>query len=95
MKKLIIAVALSLIATSSFAGGHRDRGRWQGHSGYNHSSNRWVAPVILGGVVGYTLARPARPEYTSPVVYVERPQCYRVVFYDSYGNFIREEQRCN
>ena len=92
MKQLIVAVVLSLIATSSFADGRRDQ--WHDRDRGGHSGHQWVSPLIIGGVVGYVLSRPSRQEYAPPVIYRE-PQCERVVFYDSYGNFIREEQRCN
>ena len=60
MKKIIAILALSLAAfsTSAFA--------WQG--GYRGG---WVAPALIGGVVGYSLARPYY--YGPPPVYYAPP----------------------
>ena len=66
MKKILVALSLSLVMSTSFAhGGY--------YGGYN---NGWVGPAIIGGVIGYQLARPTY--YTPPpqVVYVQPPPVY-------------------
>lgn len=70
MKKILLALVLSLGLTSTaFADGH--------HGGYYRGGgNYWVAPLIIGGAVGYALSQP-RTVYVQPqpqVVYVPQPQ---------------------
>lgn len=67
MRKIITTLALTLLATSAMAQ-HGHHGYWRhGHGG----GWNWVAPVIVGGVIGYELARP--PVYTQPPVVVQQP----------------------
>jgi hypothetical protein len=61
MKKLVAILLLSLSATTAMA---------YGHGGYYRSG--WVGPAIVGGVIGYGLARP----YYYPPVYVQPPVVY-------------------
>ena len=51
MKKLLTVIALTL-SISAMAEAH---GYWRhdGHGGWN-----WVAPALVGGVIGYEIARP-------------------------------------
>ena len=89
--KLIAAVVMGcLFASSAMAGG------WHGrHNGqFERRSNDWIAPLVVGGIVGYAFSRPTYSP-PPPVTYVESRRCDRVIFVDSYGNYIREEQRCN
>lgn len=62
MKKVIALVLSSmiLIASSSQARAH---GNWN-HSHY-HGNQNWIAPVVIGGVLGYALAQP-RTVYVQP-----------------------------
>ena len=53
MKKLIALVLLTL-AVSAQA---------QHHHHHRHGGGNWIAPVIVGGVIGYALTR----NYTEPV----------------------------
>lgn len=60
MKKLLATVAVSLIATSAFAGakhhgGHHGHGHWEQR--YGHWE--WVIPAVIGGVIVYQATRPA------------------------------------
>jgi hypothetical protein len=101
MKKLV-AVLLFAISTGAFANGY--------HHGHGYYRNNWVAPALIGGVIGYGLARPyyySPPPppvvYTAPPppVYYTQPYpapqqvCTRYVYQDQYGNVQREETRCN
>ena len=64
MKKLLI-VSLLALSSSVFAHGPH------GHHGYYRagpSGWHWVAPAIIGGVIGYELARPP-VVVQPPVVY--------------------------
>lgn len=65
MKK-IIAILLLAMSTSTFAHGY--------YRSYGYH-NDWVAPAIIGGVVGYSLARPyyVQPTYVQPVYVQQQP----------------------
>jgi hypothetical protein len=60
--KRILALAF-LVGTSAFA----QHGHWEHHGG----SWNWMAPVVVGGVIGYELARP--PVYAPAPVVVQQP----------------------
>jgi hypothetical protein len=62
MKKLQTLVTASLITISSVSQAHPG----YGHHQWGHSHYGWVAPLAIGGVVGYAVARP-------PVVVVQPP----------------------
>jgi hypothetical protein len=83
MKKLMIVIAVMVmsISTSACASGP--------HGHRHHGHNNWVAPLIIGGVVGAIIARPppqmVYPQgaviYTPPVYqspYLHRPM-YKAV----------------
>jgi len=68
MNKLLIALLTTLSIASSNADAHCC---WRG--GYYHGGGvGWVAPALVGGVIGYELARPnvvvEQPVYVQPVV---------------------------
>ena len=71
MKKILLA--LSFISTAAFA--HGPYGPYgHGHGYWAPSSANgwtWVAPAIVGGVIGYELARP--PVYAPAPVVVQQP----------------------
>ena len=56
MKRIFLALVL-LASTTAFAHGH-----WM----YRGGGWNWVAPAVVGGVIGYEMARP--PVYTPPVI---------------------------
>jgi hypothetical protein len=56
MKKLILTLLCSLITLPAFAGPHHHH-RHHGYHTWHHNHN-WVAPAIIGGVIGYSIARP-------------------------------------
>jgi len=115
MKNILAIVALVTAATSvsAEAGNHR----YGGHGGYayrgpvahHHShrgywnNGRWVAPLVIGGMIGYELNRPPVTVYTPPqppAIYVQPSDplpanCMRYIYQDAYGQTIREEVRCN
>ena len=103
MKKLFTALVLTLLATATMAQ-HHGHGGYYRHNGSYHrhnSGNNWAAPLIIGGTLGYVLARPApvyvepTPVYVQPQPYMVQPQCTRYIYQDQYGQTIREEIRCN
>ena len=70
MKKILISFALLLVSVTALAQhwnhGHRHHGhaRYYGHGG-------WVAPLIIGGVVGAAIAN--RPAQAETVVVQQQP----------------------
>lgn len=59
MKK-VVAGLLLVASASAFAGGHGHHGYWR-HEGGGWG---WVAPAVIGGAIGYSIARP--PVYVQP-----------------------------
>lgn len=98
MKKLVAILLLAVASTSAMAQHHGHRNH--GHHGH-YRGNNWVAPAIIGGVIGYGLTRqyyepysaPPPVVYTPPVVY--QSNCTRYIYQDQYGQTIGEETRCN
>lgn len=70
MKK-ILAILLMVTASSVMAqhhGGYHHYGHRHWHPGYG-----WVFPTIIGGVVGYEIARQQQPVVVQPPVVVQQP----------------------
>ena len=68
MKKVLLVAMLMLTAGMANA-------QWHHHSGYccyrgGYNAGGWIAPALIGGVIGYELSRP--PVYTQPPVIVEQ-----------------------
>lgn len=104
MKKLVAILLLALTATTAMAQhhGHGIRHNHHRHHGHYYGGGNWIAPLVIGGVVGYALTRPAPVVVEQPPVYVQpqypsltQTQCTRYIFQDQYGQTIREEVRCN
>ena len=104
----VIALGLLVVTSSALAQhGHRNHGHYNHHKHYR--GNNWVAPAIIGGVIGYGFSRnyyepyyaPPPVYYTPPPVVYSPPQvvqpvnCTRYIYQDQYGNVTREETRCN
>jgi hypothetical protein len=72
MKKVIalFLVLMSVSLAQAQAHGYY-RGGW--HGGYG-CGGCWVAPALIGGVVGYELARPNTVVVEQPSVVVQQPQ---------------------
>jgi len=67
MKKLLIASLIGFAVVSAQAHGpyyHGYRQGWHSNPGW------WVAPAVIGGVIGYEINRP--PVYTAPPVIVQQ-----------------------
>ena len=69
MKKLILA---TLLCASTVAMAQHHHGHWERRGG----GWGWVAPVIVGGVIGYELAQPRPPVVVTqqPPVIIQQPQ---------------------
>lgn len=59
MKKILIAFAL-LVSAPAFAQYHH-HGHWQRNHGPYNNGWVWVVPSVLGGVIGYEIAKSQRP----------------------------------
>jgi len=71
MKKLLALVLLT-ISTSIMA---QHGFRHHHHHGYNPGYNyNWVAPTIIGGFIGYEIARNQQPVIIQQPVIVQQPQ---------------------
>ena len=70
MKKLISILLLATAGTAFAHGPYGHHGYWRPH---NNGGWGWVAPVIIGGAIGYELARPPVVVQQPPVV-VQQPQ---------------------
>jgi hypothetical protein len=94
MKKLLLAVGLLATATVASAHGwergpgygyHYGHGGYGGygyHEHYRGGNVNWVAPALIGGIIGYELAQPRTVYVQPPVVYnYNQPQ---VVYQNSY-----------
>ena len=82
MKKLFITLALACVTLPVLAqhnvyrshGHHGQSFRHHGHHNhhYRHPGyGNWVAPLIIGGAIGYTLTRP-EPVIIQQPIYVEQ-----------------------
>ena len=73
MKKLFITLALACATLPVLAQHHghgfRHHGNHHGHHYRGHGG--WVAPMIIGGAIGYTLTRP-EPVIIQQPIYVEQ-----------------------
>lgn len=67
MKKILFA-SLLLLAGNAFA--HGPYGYRGGYHHHGYGWGNWIAPALVGGVIGYELYRP--PVYTNPV-YINPP----------------------
>jgi len=70
MKKIAIAIIVTLMTTVSYAG-PRDH-HYRHHHGHKHVHRvhtiDWVAPLVIGSVVGYAIAsRAEQPQTIIPV----------------------------
>ena len=70
MKKLLIVslIGFGALAGTANAQAHGPHGYWRPVHGGGWN---WVAPAVIGGVIGYEIARP--PVYTQPPVVVQQP----------------------
>jgi hypothetical protein len=74
MKKLLLALSMLAIAGSASAQWHHHGPYYRG-GGY-YSGGNWVAPLIIGGVIGYEINRANPPVVVQqpPIIVQQQPQ---------------------
>jgi hypothetical protein len=74
MKILSLALILLIGAAGAQAHGPYRTGSWHG-GGYYHGGcgGCWIAPAVIGGVIGYELTRPATVYVEPQPVIVQQP----------------------
>lgn len=68
----VLCAVLATLAGSAQAHGFQHEGWRRGYSG----GGNWIAPALIGGVIGYELSRPT-------TVYVQPPVIYQQPVYNS------------
>lgn len=71
MKKLFIALALACVTLPVLAQHHGHGFRHHNHHYRHPGYGGWVAPLIIGGAISYTLTRPD-PVIIQQPVYIEQ-----------------------
>ena len=76
MKKLLIAVLLFVSVSVMAQHHHGHHGHWERRD----NNWGWVAPVIIGGVIGYEIAQPRPPVVVTqqPPVIIQQPQVIQI-----------------
>lgn len=73
MKRLLVITALAL-ASATVSAQHRSHGHNPRPHHY-HGHGNWVAPLVLGGVIGYAVTRNNEPVIIQqPPVIIQQPQ---------------------
>jgi len=72
MKKSILALSLLALVGSATAQAHEGFHYRGGYRGGCYGCG-WVAPALIGGVIGYELSRPSTVVVEQPPVYVQQP----------------------
>ena len=73
MKKLLLALILLAVFDTASAHGPYRMGGWHGGY-YGGCGGCWVAPAVIGGVIGYELTRPTTVVVEQPSVVYTQPQ---------------------
>lgn len=94
MKKLLMAIPLILAANVAHADGPDGRGR----GGWHGDGGRWLGPALIGGFIGYELARP-RTIYVQPapqpIVIVPQGTYSGPAPQPVYQEFVEYDPNCN
>jgi len=72
MKQLLLAISMLAVVGTANAQWHHHGGHYRG--GY-YAGGNWVAPLIIGGVIGYEINRANPPVVVQqPSVIIQQPQ---------------------
>ena len=72
MKKLLLALSLLAVIGSASAHGPHGMGGWRGGYYGGGCGGCWIAPAVIGGVIGYELTRP-NTVYVEPQTVIVQP----------------------
>ena len=74
MKKQIVALTLAIASVTSFAQ-HGHHHRPQIHHHHHGGGGNWVAPLVIGGIIGYAINNSQQPQPQQPpvIVYQQPP----------------------
>jgi hypothetical protein len=92
MKTVLASVVLALACSTALAQ-HRHYNH-NHHHYHRHNHTQWLAPLIIGGVIGYAITR--QPEVVvQPPLYMQpyQPRCYYTTIREYYtynGQLVRE-----
>lgn len=64
MKKYLLLLVLLVVSVNAHS-----QHRHHGHRHYHNHSHNWIAPVIIGGIVGYAIAQNHNDPIPPNVVY--------------------------
>ncbi len=94
MKKLLLAIPFIFVANLAHADGH-------GHGGWHRGGwggGYWLAPALIGGLIGYELSRP-RTVYVEPAprreIVVSEPMYSSPPLEPVYKEYDEYDSRCD
>lgn len=96
MKRLFLSLIL-LLSAPVWAQHHHHHHRHHGHWARQDSGWGWVAPVVIGGVIGYELARPAQPvvvQQLPPPVVLQQQNCSPWTQIQNYDGTVTMTRTC-
>lgn len=67
MKQLTAIVFVGLMSVTGLS--QANPNHYRGHHHHHHQHGGWIAPLVIGSVVGYAIANRPQPAPTPPVVY--------------------------
>lgn len=95
MKKILMAIPFILLLNVAHAEGHDGREHGGGGPG---DAGRWLGPALIGGIIGYELARP-RTVYVQPapqpIVIVPQGTYSGPAPQPVYQEFVEYDPNCN
>lgn len=80
MKKTLVGIALVLAASTSVAQHWHNRAPVYNH--YHGQSNDWVAPLVIGGIIGAVITRQTTPVVQQPAIVYQQPLPSNVIVID-------------
>jgi hypothetical protein len=74
MKRIVAGLILTFMAVAANAQHHGHFGHGYHHrGGVYYGGNNWIAPALIGGVIGYELSRNNSPVVVQQPIIVQQP----------------------